>query len=527
MNHHHDHTPSFWERARSDPHRTALIVPDGTAWTAGELLDRCDSISQRLVDLGVQPGDAVAVAAASHPDTFGVILAVTQLGAYYVPVSNRSTFDELDYVLGNCAARFLFAEPAVVERAPRLTEIPGLLTVVLGASGRTAGVSSSGAVATIDEFVGSTDLPVSFDRRCGQIMPYTSGTTGYPKGVRRPLPAVGPDEYWGVSSTASLATLRMQHDDGVHLVVSPLYHTAIVNLATSALHDGQRIVIRDRFEPSDVLRTIEEYRVTSAHMVPTMFHRLLAVDDPERRVRDLTSVRTLLHGAAPCPPVVKQRMIEWLGPVVCEYYGASEGGGTFVTAEEWLERPGTVGRPYPGAEVHILDDDGSSVPSGEVGRVFLKPVGQLFEYHGDPEKTSRSRIGGLITAGDLGYVDDDGYLFLSGRASDLVITGGVNVYPAEVEDALFSYPGLADATVVGLPDDEWGEVVVAIVELRPGWTASVDTAAELRAHCGGRLARHKLPKRIEFVDRLPREPNGKIRKAQLVERYRVPPTDGG
>lgn len=498
---------SFWERARRAPEGLALVAPDEREWAAGEVLRRCDAIAARLRALGHRDGDAVAVAATNHPDALIVALAVTQIGGYFVPISSRSTASEIGYVLDNCGARFLLAETDVLERTPNAGGSDEYIAVGLGAG--------------LDEWIEGTPSDVSFERRCGQIMPYTSGTTGRPKGVRRPLPDVDPDEYWATSSRSSFDTLRLRHgDDDVHLVVSPLYHTAIINLATAALHLGQTVVVRERFEPLDVLRTIERRRVTTAHMVPTQFHRLLSLDPSVRGAHDLSSVRTLLHGAAPCPVVVKRRMIEWLGPVISEYYGASEGGGTFVTAEEWNERPGTVGRPYSDAEVHILDDEGAALPAGMVGRVFLKPPGQLFEYHGDPDKTAASRSGSLITAGDLGYLDEAGYLFLSGRASDLVITGGVNVYPAEVEDALFSHPSVADACVVGLPDDEWGEIVTAVVELRDGWEPSASTSDAIVAHCAGILARHKLPKRIEFVLELPREPNGKIRKPQLVERYR-------
>ena len=512
---------SFWERARLDPDRAALIGPDDEVWPAQALLERCDAISARLQELGLRGGDAVAVAAASHPDALCVALAVTQIGGYYVPVSSSSTAPEVAYVLENCGADFLFAESAVLERVgTELSELPCRHVIRLGKGAR------GGSHTSVDEIVDAANPDWRMYRRCGQIMPYTSGTTGRPKGVRRPLPDADPDQYWGISSASSFETLHLGHRaDDVHLVVSPMYHTAIINLASAALHVGQTVVVRERFEPLDTLDAVERYRVTNAHMVPTQFHRLLSVDETVRQGYDLTSIKALLHGAAPCPLAVKHRMIQWLGPVISEYYGASEGGGTFVSADEWLRRPGTVGRPYTGAEVHILDDLGAPVPPGVVGRVFLKPLGQLFEYHGDPDKTAESRSDGLITAGDLGYVDDAGYLFLRGRANDLVITGGVNVYPVEVEDALFAHPAIADATVIGLPDEEWGEIVTAVIELHSGWVADQSTQAAILSHCGERLARYKIPKRMEFVDDLPREPNGKIRKPQLVMHYQeVQPT---
>lgn len=509
-------TASFWQRARTEPDRAVLIDPDDRVWTAGELLQRCDALAATMQMLGLERADSVAVVAPNHVDTLCVALAVTQIGGYFVPISDRSTAAEIEYVVENCSARFLFAEAGALERChDATTSLPEGHIVRIGAD------TSSEVGVHIDEFGATGFDGAELVRWCGQIMPYTSGTTGRPKGVRRPLPDADPDEYWATSSRSSFEVLRLAHDDAdVHLVASPLYHTAIINLATSALHVGQQVVVRRRFEPLDVLATIERHRVTNAHMVPTQFHRLLSVDPQARARFDLGSLRTLLHGAAPCPLGVKRGMIEWLGPVVCEYYGASEGGGTFVDSEEWLAHPGTVGRPYPGAEIHILDDDGEPVPAGTVGRVFIRPLGGLFEYHGDPDKTASSRSNGLITAGDVGHLDPDGYLFLRGRGGDLVITGGVNVYPAEVEDALFGHPGVADAVVIGLPDEEWGEVVTAVVELRPGWPVDASTEESIREHCAERLARYKLPKRIEFVETLPREPNGKIRRPQLIARYR-------
>lgn len=516
-----DRPASFWQWARMRPDAVAVVDHLEQEHRAGELLARIDGLATRLQQQGFREGDTVAVAAAHHIDALCVALAAYQIGGYYVPVSNRVTEAELSYIIDNSNAAVVFAEassaPAALAAA-RSLEPGDRPVVVLG-----GGVAVAGAVA-LDEFVGDALGQVPQPRRSGQLMPYTSGTTGRPKGVRRPLPSEDPDEYWAMASQASMELLRLaprrpQQGPGVHLVVSPLSHTAIITLAVTALHAGQLVVIRERFEALDTLKAMERYRVTNAHMVPTHFHRLLSVDADVRRNIDLTSVQTLLHGAAPCPMSVKRKMIDWLGEVICEYYGASEGGGTFVTSAQWLARPGTVGLPYPHAEIHILDDEGQPVGPGEVGRVFIRSGGDLFEYHGDPDKTLASRQGDLITAGDLGYLDDAGYLFLCGRANDLIITGGVNVYPAEVEDALFAHPGVADSAVIGIGDEEWGEIVTAIVELAPDWSPDDTTRTSLLEHCAQRLTRYKIPKRIEFVAALPREPNGKVRKPQLKAQY--------
>jgi len=268
-----------------------------------------------------------------------------------------------------------------------------------------------------------------------------------------------------------------------------------------------------------MLRLIERHRVTHSHMVPTQFRRLLALPDYTRSAYDLSSMRVMIHSAAPCPHEVKRRMLEWWGPVVVEYYAASEGGGTLITAPEWLSRPGSVGRAWPGSDVRVLDDAGNDVPAGDIGQVYMQMGAATFEYHRDAEKTRAAWVGKLFTVGDLGYLDKDGYLFLCDRRSDVIITGGVNVYPAEVESELAGHPSVADVAVFGIPHDEWGEEIKAVVQPVDGVPTSAALTEELLAFLAERVAKFKLPRTIDYVDELPRDPNGKLYKRRLRDPY--------
>jgi long-chain acyl-CoA synthetase len=285
----------------------------------------------------------------------------------------------------------------------------------------------------------------------------------------------------------------------------------------------------DRWSPEETLRLIARHRITHSHMVPTMFHRLLGLPAEAREAADVSSLVSVLHGAAPCPVSVKQAIIDWWGPVLLEYYAATEGTGTFVTSAEWLERPGTVGRPADPDHIRVLDPvSGEPLPPGEVGTVYLRaPKVGRFTYFGDPDKTAASYRGDHFTMGDVGYLDEDGYLFLTDRSADLIISGGVNVYPAEVEAELLGHPSVGDAAVIGVPDPDWGEMVVAVVELRDGVEASDDLAGDLIAHCRARLAHFKCPRRVDFTDRLPRTDTGKLYKRRLREQYRAEVEDPG
>jgi len=307
----------------------------------------------------------------------------------------------------------------------------------------------------------------------------------------------------------------MQAGQGVHLVVSPLYHTAVLYFGTSALHLGMQVVVMDKWTPQGMLERIQRYGVTNSHMVPTQFVRLLDVPDRDRY--DVSSLQHMVHGAAPCPNPVKQAMLEWWGPTVYEYYAASEGGGTMITPTEWLEKPGSVGKPWATAEIAIFDEAQERLGPDEVGTVYIK-MQQGFEYHQDKEKTDKAwRTDGYFTVGDAGYLDADGYLFLCDRKADMIISGGVNIYPAEIEGVLHAHPAILDAAVFGIPDDDWGEQVKAVVEVKGA--AGPELEAEILAWTKVRLAKFKCPRSIDFVDALPREENGKLKKRLLRDPY--------
>ena len=350
-------------------------------------------------------------------------------------------------------------------------------------------------------------------------MLYTSGTTGRPKGVHRE----------GAAPSALAAVNFCGYDEDyetsvdAHLLTGPLYHAAPLAFSVAVPYAyGVPLVLMEHWDPIEMLRLIERHGVTHTHMVPTMFHRLLALTTEDRERYDLSSLRFVIHGAAPCPVPVKQRMIEWLGPVIVEYYAATEGLGTLIDSETWLKHPGSVGRPMVPGLVKVGDDDGKELPAGEVGLVFLQaPATTRFDYFHDTEKTAGAFRGDYFTLGDMGYVDEEGYLFLTDRTANLIISGGVNVYPAEVDAVLLEHPSVGDVATIGVPDEEWGEVVKAVVQPVAGVEGSDELAAELIEFCRDRLAHYKCPRSVDFVEELPREDTGKIFKRKLRDQYRA------
>jgi long-chain acyl-CoA synthetase len=309
------------------------------------------------------------------------------------------------------------------------------------------------------------------------------------------------------------------HDDNVHICGSPLYHTAPLAFSSAAIHIGHPVILMDKWDPAEMLDLIGKYKVTQSHMVPTQFHRLLALPDDIKNKADVDSLRSMVHAAAPCPVDIKQRMLEWWGPVIYEYYAATEGGGTLVTPEEWLKKPGTVGRPWTNAEIRILDDDGNDMPTNEPGTVYMKLPEAKFEYFKDKEKTEGSRKAGFFTVGDIGYLDDDGYLFLCDRKSDMIISGGVNIYPAEIEGVFLTHPKVGDVAVFGIPHDDWGEEIKAVVEPAAGVEGDAALTEELLAFCADRMGKFKIPKSIDYTNEMPRDPSGKLYKRKLRDPY--------
>ncbi len=503
----------FWRIATADPDRVAIIDDDGRVLTYGELLEHSRAIARGLHALGLRRGDAVAAILPNHRAFLGTWLAATESGLYFVPVNSHLAPAEAAFVVANSESTVLVGHEDLGD--------------VCRAAAAEAGIDADHrfAVGEVAGFRPFTDLnrwPAGPQppRNPGTVMMYTSGTTGQPKGVRRPLPDGDPDDVGAATAAATCQGFGITVDRGVHLVCGPMYHAGPFVGVTNALHAGHTIVIMRQWTAEQCLELIERHRVTNTQMVPTMFVRLLALPEEQRATVDVSSVESIFHTGAPCPVDVKQRTMEWFGPVVYETYGGTEGAATIATPRRWLQKPGTVGRPIVGAVVKILDDDGHELPAGEPGSIYLGSAHhETAEYFKDAEKSASIRRGSLVTIGDVGYFDDDGFLFLCDRKIDMIISGGVNIYPAEVEACLLAHDAVADVAVIGVPDDDWGESVKAIVETSAGVEASPALADALVEHCRARIARFKCPRSVDFVAVLPRLPNGKVEKRRLREPF--------
>jgi len=466
----------------------------------------------RCFDL--RPGDVVATLLPNGVEMFELYLACLQAGWYLVPINHHLIAPEVAYILQDSGAKVFVAHERFTDVALDAAEEAELPSSVCFGVGDIVGFTS---YATARDSQPTTDPE---DRTIGDVMNYTSGTTGNPKGVFRPLSGATPEEAaLGLSGILFLFGVQPR-DDNVHIVGSPLYHTAVLRYSGASIHLGHTVVLMDKWVPEQMLQLIEQYKVTTSHMVPTQFHRLLALPEEVRTKYDLSSLRHMIHAAAPCPVDVKHQMIAWWGDSIDEYYAASEGGGTLVTAEEWLRKPGTVGRAWPISEIAIFDDEGNRIEEPNViGTVYMAMQTGDFSYHKDEEKTQKNRIGKFFTVGDVGLIDEDGYLFLRDRKIDMIISGGANIYPAEIENVLLGFPKVGDVAVFGIPNDDWGEEIKAVVEPAEGAEASPELAEEILAYCRGRLAKFKTPKSIDFTEAMPRDPNGKLYKRKLRDPY--------
>jgi long-chain acyl-CoA synthetase len=503
----------FWNLAAEDPEHLALVDASGREVAAGELLASSNQLVHGLRAMGLQPGDAIAMVLPNSVEVFELYLAVLQAGWYLVPINSHLVGPEIAYIVQDCEAKVFVAHERFADECAAAAD-----EIAFPKEGRFA-VGEITGFRSYDELKNGQPSSRPDARTTGAVMNYTSGTTGRPKGVRRTLPGVPPDDI-AISFGGMLLLFGLQPgDDNVHICGSPLYHTAVLVFAGGALHLGYTVVVMDKWTPEGMLELIERYRVTNSHMVPTQFHRLLALPDDVKARYDVSSLRHMVHAAAPCPPEIKRRMIEWWGPVIDEYYAASEGGGTLVTSEQWLEHPGTVGQPWPTSEIVVLDDDGNELGRNEIGTVYMHMATGDFEYFKDKDKTQRSRVGKFFTVGDVGYLDDDGWLFLRDRKTDMIISGGANIYPAEIESVLLTHPNVGDAAVFGIPHEDWGEEIKAVVEPAPGVGADDELRDDILAFCAGKLARFKMPKSIDFIDEMPRDPNGKLYKRKLRDPY--------
>ena len=497
------------DHAAKAPESPALITDEGTILSYAELYRRAQQVAGALHSMGVRRGDAVALMLPNRPEFLEVSWGCQLSGLYYTPVNTHLTFDEVAYIVDDSEARALFIDASMVELGSELwSQLRGVDVRIM------VGDPTPGWLSYEDALKAAGPAPEASD---GTEMLYSSGTTGRPKAVRRPLPTENG------SWAQSILELALRHKYGmtgssVYLSPAPLYHAAGVNYTMSVNRVGAATVLLPKFDPERVLNLIELHRVTHAQFVPTMFVRMLKLPKEVRGRYDVSSLECVVHAAAPCPVDVKQQMMDWFGPIIHEYYGGTEGfAGTTIDPEEWLVHPGSVGKPL--TTVHIVGEDGEEVSPGVAGEIYFEG-GPEFEYFKDPQKTaSVSNAKGWRTLGDVGYVDDEGYLYLTDRSTFMIVSGGVNIYPQEIENLLVMHPKLADAAVFGVPNEEFGEEVKAVVQPLDGVSASPELADELIDYCRTHLASYKCPRSIDFDPALPRDPNGKLYKRRIRDRY--------
>ena len=501
--------------AKTQPDRAAIIMAaSGETITFAELDKRSNQVAQLLRARGVKIGDTVALCMENHPWFFCLTWGFQRAGLHYVGISSRLTPPEIAYILEDSGAKLLFGSAHL---ALTLDEVAKLSPAVEQLRFDTPGpLSAENALAAMPA------TPI-VDERAGVDMLYSSGTTGQPKGVKLPLP-----EDPAIDQANALVGMTMMafgiKPDSVYLSPAPLYHAAPLRWSMTIQKLGGTVVVMEKFDPELALAAIEKYKITDSQFVPTHFVRMLKLPEEVRRKYDVSSLKCAIHAAAPCPVPVKRAMIEWWGLVLYEYYAGTEGNGfTFVTSQEWLERPGTVGRALTGI-VRVCDESGDEVPRGTEGQIFFEPNEGMvaLEYHNDPGKTADAKNKyGWSSLGDVGYEDDDGYVFLTDRKSFMIISGGVNIYPQEIENLLVTHPKVADAAVIGAPDPDFGERVVAVVQPLDMADAGPELADELIAYLAPQLSRVKMPRQIDFRAELPRELTGKLYKRHLRDEYKA------
>ena len=490
----------------TDPNKLAIVCDSGESLTYGQLATRSAQLAGALRARGLEVGDCVAVLSENSPAYVEITWACRLAGLYYVTLNTSLNADEITYILNDSGAKAVVASASLqVTRDIEPDRVPACRLWLVRHDDVPGWESYDDVLLAGRSLIPDTHVE-------GDLLQYSSGTTGRPKGIKRPLRKrpESPDH----DTYTFLVSLIGVGSDSIYLTPAPLYHSAPNIWTMTALRVGATVVLMKKFEPSAALRLIDQHRITHAQFVPTMFTRMLKLPEQERLAHDVSSLQGIVHAAAPCPVEIKRAMIEWWGPILFEYWSSSEGAGfTFITPQEWLEHPGSVGRTMLGT-LHICDPLGKELPFGEEGTIWADGVD--FNYLNDAAKDrDTTSAQGWRSVGDIGRIDEDGYLYLTDRASFMIISGGVNVYPQESENALIEHPRVYDAAVVGLPDEDLGEVAVAVVQPLDPADAGPELAAELTRWCEERLARYKCPRRVEFVSELPRSDTGKLFKRAL------------
>lgn len=506
--------PGHWAEIFPDK-VAAYDSGDGSSITYGELNDRSNQLAQLLWDKGLRRGDHIAVFMENRLEYFVVAWAALRSGLYLTTVNRYLSGDEAAYIVENSESQAVIVSAPLAEIASEIPKLAAKCHTFLCVGGATGSYSDFGS-----EIAGYPALPLD-EEPIGAFMLYSSGTTGRPKGILTPL-REGSIRDSPNPLSLLMAGLWTVDQETIYLSPAPLYHSAPISACTGMQALGGTVVMMPRFDEVAALDAIETYRVTHSQWVPTMFTRMLKLPDSERLRFDLSSHKVAIHAAAPCPPLVKERMFEWWGPIIYEYYGGTELNGlTHARPEEWLERPGTVGKAILGV-IHICDEEGNELPPGEAGIVYFELPEMPFEYLKDEEKTKEvqhSDFPNWSTLGDVGYVDDEGYLFLTDRATFMIISGGVNIYPQEIEDALIMHDKVADVAIIGVPNEDMGEEVKAVVQVVDGVEPDESLSNELIAFCRDRIAHYKCPRSVDYREELPRLPTGKLYKRLLKDEY--------
>ena len=514
-----DRRLGVWWIAEDHPDQPAVVdSPSGVRLTFSELAGRAHQVVHGLRAGGLGRGDVVAYVLPNDVDMLWWILALQESGMRAVALNPGLSPPETRSIVDHVGA----AAIAVDHRFTRVAELLGDTDLRVRVA---VGGPIPGFVAFEELVAGQPGTP-PLERSVGSTISVSSGTTGLPKAIAR-APVAGDPSAIADRMKLFCRAFQFKPLTGVHLVSAGMHHGGCQSFYQNALNAGQALAIMGKFDAEGALQRIERHRVTTAYMVPTQFVRLLRLP-PEVRARyDTSSLEVVVHSAAPCPIEVKRQMMDWWGPVIWETYGGMEGAAAIAKPHRWLEKPGTVGRAVNGMAIRILDDEGNALPPGETGMVYMEPDRPTFEYLDDPELTASVHRGRAFTLGDVGYLDADGYLFLRDRAKDMVISGGVNIYPAEIEAVLTTHPAVADVAVIGVPDEEWGESVKAVVALEDGWAPTDALARDLIALCRERLAAYKCPRTVDFRPELPRTETGKLYKRVLREEYGSAPARPG